>query len=48
MKTAILSDIHEDFNGSDIICNPLGYYPHVWIRDSAEEEIVSTIKMIAS
>ncbi|WP_174615609.1 metallophosphoesterase [Virgibacillus ihumii] len=37
---------HEQYNGMEIICNPLGYYPHEWATDSAEEEITSTIKMI--
>jgi len=37
---------HEEYNGIDCICNPLGYFPHEWIHDSAQEEIGSTIKVI--
>jgi len=37
---------HENYKGIEIICNPLGYYPHEWIYDSAEDEIYSTIKII--
>lgn len=34
---------HEEYSGIEIICNPLGYYPHEWKSESAEEEIFSTI-----
>jgi putative phosphoesterase len=37
---------HEYHNGIEIICNPLGYYPHEWNTETAEEEIFSTIKVI--
>lgn len=37
---------HEEYNGIDCICNPLGYFPHEWIHDSAQEEIGSSIKVI--
>lgn len=37
---------HEEYKGIDCICNPLGYFPHEWIHDSAQEEISSTIKII--
>lgn len=35
---------HEMYEGIEVICNPLGYYPSEWQTDSAEEEIASTIK----
>lgn len=37
---------HEQYNGMEIICNPLGYFPHEWNTKDAEEEIFSTIKLI--
>lgn len=37
---------HEQYKGIEIICNPLGYYPHEWNTETAEEEIFSTIKVI--
>ena len=37
---------HEEYKGIDCICNPLGYFPHEWVHDSAQEEIGSTIKVI--
>lgn len=37
---------HEEYKGIECICNPLGYYPHEWKNDSAEEEINSAIKVI--
>ncbi|MEH7224081.1 metallophosphoesterase [Bacillus sp. JJ1566] len=37
---------HEHYRGIEIICNPLGYYPHEWNSANAEEEICSTIKFI--
>ncbi|WP_042460710.1 metallophosphoesterase [Neobacillus dielmonensis] len=37
---------HEQIEGMEIICNPLGYYPHEWSHQTAEEEIFSTIKII--
>lgn len=37
---------HEDYKGIDCICNPLGYFPHEWVHDSAQEEIGSAIKVI--
>ncbi|MGK7379189.1 metallophosphoesterase [Planococcus sp. 1R117A] len=37
---------HEHYKNIEVICNPLGYYPHEWNLQSAEEEIASTIKMI--
>lgn len=37
---------HEHFKGIEIICNPLGYYPHEWNCKSAGEEIFSSIKVI--
>lgn len=37
---------HEHYDGMEILCNPLGYYPHEWTVASAEEEITSTIKVI--
>ncbi|MBU8919349.1 metallophosphoesterase [Neobacillus sp. 114] len=37
---------HEHYNGIEMICNPLGYYPHEWNHQSVEEEIFSTIKVI--
>ncbi|MED4202917.1 metallophosphoesterase [Neobacillus mesonae] len=37
---------HEQHNGIDIVCNPLGYYPHEWNSATAEEEIFSTIKVL--
>lgn len=37
---------HEHYKGIEMICNPLGYYPHEWNHTSPEEEIDSTIKII--
>jgi putative phosphoesterase len=37
---------HEVYEGIEMICNPLGYYPNEWNMSSAEEEITSTIKTI--
>jgi putative phosphoesterase len=37
---------HNQNNGIEMICNPLGYYPDEWERQSAEEEIFSCIKVI--
>ncbi|RFB12556.1 hypothetical protein DZB84_18945 [Bacillus sp. HNG] len=37
---------HEHYKGIEIICNPLGYYPHEWKSANAEEEIFSTIKLV--
>ncbi|EIM05241.1 hypothetical protein A1A1_17260 [Planococcus antarcticus DSM 14505] len=37
---------HEDYKGINCICNQLGYFPHEWSSDSAQEEIKSTIKVI--
>lgn len=37
---------HEQIGGIEMICNPLGYYPHEWSHPTAEEEIFSTIKII--
>lgn len=37
---------HEHYQGIEIICNPLGYYPDEWNFQSAEQEIFSTIKVI--
>jgi putative phosphoesterase len=37
---------HEIYEGVEMICNPLGYYPNEWNSASAEVEIVSTIKTI--
>jgi putative phosphoesterase len=37
---------HEHYKGMEIICNPLGYYPHEWDNESAEEEIFSRVKLI--
>lgn len=37
---------HEVYNGIEIICNPLGYFPHEWNFESVEEELNSTIKVI--
>lgn len=37
---------HQHYNGMEIICNPLGYYPHEWNNHTAEDEIYSTIKVI--
>ncbi|WP_010677339.1 metallophosphoesterase [Bacillus timonensis] len=37
---------HEQYNGIEVICNPLGYYPHEWNSMNAEEEIFSTIKIL--
>jgi putative phosphoesterase len=34
---------HENYNGIEVICNPLGYFPHEWNSADAEEEIFSTI-----
>ncbi|EKN68322.1 metallophosphoesterase [Schinkia azotoformans] len=34
------------YEGIEIICNPLGYYPHEWNHSSPEKEIHSTIKVI--
>ncbi|MCM3125685.1 MULTISPECIES: metallophosphoesterase [unclassified Mesobacillus] len=37
---------HEQYKGMEIICNPLGYYPHEWDCESVEEEIFSRVKVI--
>lgn len=37
---------HEQVEGMELICNPLGYYPHEWKHPTAEEEIFSTMKII--
>ncbi len=37
---------HETINGIECICNPLGYFPHEWKLDSAQEEINATLKLI--
>lgn len=37
---------HEQYEGIELICNPLGYYPHEWDNESAEKEIYSAIKII--
>lgn len=37
---------HEEYRGIDCICNPLGYYPHEWSGNSAQEEINSALKII--
>ncbi|WHY86626.1 metallophosphoesterase [Neobacillus novalis] len=37
---------HELYKGIEIICNPLGYYPYEWNHKTAEEEILSAIKVI--
>ncbi|MGO4889490.1 metallophosphoesterase [Anaerobacillus sp. MEB173] len=37
---------HDQYNGIEIICNPLGYYPHEWNFKTVEEEIFSCIKVI--
>lgn len=37
---------HDHYKGIEIICNPLGYYPHEWDLKSPEEEIFSCIKII--
>ncbi|MCZ2258350.1 metallophosphoesterase [Sporosarcina sp. G11-34] len=37
---------HEFYKGIEVICNPLGYYPHEWNSASPREEIHSTIKVI--
>ncbi|MDQ0213956.1 putative phosphoesterase [Oikeobacillus pervagus] len=37
---------HEQYKGIEIICNPLGYYPHEWSFKTAKEEIFSTIRVI--
>jgi putative phosphoesterase len=37
---------HEQYKGMEIICNPLGYYPHEWDYESAEEEIFSRVKVV--
>jgi putative phosphoesterase len=37
---------HEQYKGIEMICNPLGYYPHEWNDHSPEKEINSTIKVI--
>lgn len=37
---------HEQYKGMEIICNPLGYYPHEWDCGSAEEEIFSRVKVV--
>lgn len=37
---------HEIYEDIEVICNPLGYYPHEWNHESAEKEIFSTIKVI--
>lgn len=50
VKKYIFGHIHirydETYQGIDIICNPLGYFPSEWTSQSPEEEIFSTIKMI--
>lgn len=50
VKKYIFGHIHtryqENYQGIEVICNPLGYYPYEWSDDSAEEEILSTIKTI--
>ncbi|WML39511.1 metallophosphoesterase [Neobacillus sp. OS1-2] len=40
------SRFHEQYKGIEMICNPLGYYPHEWDCKSAEEEIPLRIKVI--
>lgn len=42
----IHSRYHEYYQGIEMICNPLGYYPHEWEYESAEKEIHSAIKVI--
>ncbi|WP_423410266.1 metallophosphoesterase [Heyndrickxia sp. MSNUG] len=37
---------HDHYKGIEMICNPLGYYPHEWNLNSPEEEIFSCIKII--
>ncbi|MGG1676994.1 metallophosphoesterase [Neobacillus sp. NRS-1170] len=37
---------HDKYKGIEMICNPLGYYPHEWAFKSVEEEIFSCIKVI--
>lgn len=37
---------HEIYEGIEVICNPLGYYPHEWNNLNAEKEITSTVKII--
>lgn len=37
---------HEQYKGIEVICNPLGYYPHEWNHKSVETEIYETIKVI--
>jgi putative phosphoesterase len=37
---------HENYEGIEMICNPLGYYPYEWNFKSVEEEIFSCMKVI--
>ncbi|AQQ52196.1 metallophosphoesterase [Planococcus lenghuensis] len=37
---------HEQHDGIEVLCRPLGYYPHEWTNPSADEEIREAIKLI--
>ncbi|WP_028782419.1 metallophosphoesterase [Thalassobacillus devorans] len=37
---------HDHYQGIEVICNPLGYFPSEWKFETAEEEIHSSIKVI--
>lgn len=50
VKKYIFGHIHhryaENYRGIEILCNPLGYYPHEWVHETAETEINHAIQWI--